>query len=417
MKILVVDDELVSRKKMEKIMGLFGECLAVDSGDAALKAFKDAMAREKPFDLITLDVSMPEMDGTEVLYEIRKIEKKKNIPRASWSKVIMVSAQSDKETVVLCIQVGCDNFITKPFDRAIMATKMAELGIKVPAPVREGQSIRKMVMETIRRFRQGKISLPVLSQISREIEKIIDDPVSGIDDLTRILEKDAAISVKVIATANSALYRGVDKVQDLKSAITRLGAREIQNIVSVISNKDLYESKNKQFQELLQRLWLNSLACAYCCRAITVKLGGGNSGKVFLMGLTHNIGCVILLKSIGDIAPEKMAFDRSELMESLYEVHISFGAALLDTWGFDREFSKVVRLHKWSSFEKGTQKEVLIVNLADKISSRIQFGFFDSDTDPTDPESAKALGIDEKTIEEIAEEVRKAMKEAETIFH
>jgi two-component system chemotaxis response regulator CheY len=129
MRILVVDDELVSRKKMEIIMSTFGECVAVDTGESALKAFGDAIVNGAPFDLITLDVSMPEMDGTEVLYEIRKIEKKSNLPRKRWSKIIMVTAQSDKETVTLCIQVGCDNYISKPFDRAIIAKKLAELGM------------------------------------------------------------------------------------------------------------------------------------------------------------------------------------------------------------------------------------------------------------------------------------------------
>jgi len=339
------------------------------------------------------------------------------VQRESWSKIIMVTAQTDKETVILCIQVGCDSYITKPFDRAIITKKLVELGMNVQAPVLEGHSIRKMVMETIHRFSQGNISLPVLSQISREIDTIINDPVSGVDDLAKVLEKDAAISVKLIAIANSAVYRGVDKVQDLRIAITRLGAKEIQNVVSVISNKDLYESKNKQFQDLLKSLWLNSLACAYCCRAISVKLGERNSGKVFLMGLTHNIGCVILLKSIGDNAPDKMEFDKNELMESLNEVHTSFGAALLDKWGFDREFSEAVRLHKWSSFEEGTKKEILIVNLAEKISSKINFGFFDSDIDLTDLESAKTLGIDENTIAGIAEEVKLEMKDVEKIFH
>jgi two-component system, chemotaxis family, chemotaxis protein CheY len=137
MRVLVVDDELVSRKKMELIMRTFGECVAVDNGEAALKAFGDAIAKGEPFDLITLDVSMPDMDGTEVLYEIRKIEKKRKIPRGSWLKVIMVTAQSDKETVTLCIQVGCDSYITKPFDRAIIAKKLVELGMNVEKPARK----------------------------------------------------------------------------------------------------------------------------------------------------------------------------------------------------------------------------------------------------------------------------------------
>lgn len=418
MRVLVVDDELVSRKKMEKIMDTFSECVAADSGEAALKAFEAAIEKGEPFDLITLDISMPRMDGTEVLYEIRKIEQQRNISKENQLKVIMVTAQSDKGTVITCMQAGCDSYVVKPFDRAIIAKRLEELGMSAPEPVREGQSIRKMVMETIHKFNQGKISLPVLPQISREIETIMNKPTSGAEELAKVLEKDAVISIKIIATANSALYyRGGDKVQDLRTAITRLGTKEIQSIVSAITNRGLYETKNKQFKELIEKLWLHSLSCAYCCRAISVKIGDRNSDKVFLMGLTHDIGCVLLLKSIGDIAPDTMEFDRNELMESLQEVHISFGAALLEESGYGREFSEVVRLHKWSSFEKGTKKEVLIVNLADKVSTKIQFGFFESDADLSNLESARALGIDEKALEGVAEEVKRGMKEVERIFY
>ena len=79
MRILVVDDELVNRKKMEKILSSFGECKAIDSGKTALKAVEAAIEKGEPFDLITLDVSMPQMDGTEVLYEIRNMEQQRNM--------------------------------------------------------------------------------------------------------------------------------------------------------------------------------------------------------------------------------------------------------------------------------------------------------------------------------------------------
>ena len=416
MRVLVVDDELVNRKKMAKVLESFGDCVAVDSGDAALKAIGTALEKGEPFDLITLDVSMPRMEGTEVLYEIRKIEGQRNIPKENRSKVIMVTAQSDKDTVITCIQAGCDSYVVKPFDRTIMAKRLGELGMSAPAPVQEGHSIRKLVMETIDRYNQGKISLPVLPQITKEIETVMNKPSADTEELVKIIEKDAVISVKIIATANSALYRGVDKVQDLKTAIARLGAKEIKSIVSAITNRNLYKSKHKLFKELLKKLWLHSLCCAYCCRAISVKLGDRDSGRVFMMGLTHDIGSVLLLKSIGDIAPDTITFDMNELMESLLDVNTSFGAAILTELGFGREFADVVRLHKWSSFEKGTSKDILIVNLAEKVATKINFGFFESDADLSNLESAMMLGIDDKALAGVAEEVREGMKDIDRVF-
>ena len=54
MKTLVVDDELVSRKKMQKIVDTLGECEAVESGSAAIAAFRKALGSGMPFDLVTL---------------------------------------------------------------------------------------------------------------------------------------------------------------------------------------------------------------------------------------------------------------------------------------------------------------------------------------------------------------------------
>jgi two-component system chemotaxis response regulator CheY len=124
MKILVVDDELVSRMKMQKIMSGVGDCVAVANGDQALTRFKKALEAERPFDLVTLDVLMPEMDGTEVLSKIRQIEEQKQIPKEQRVKILMVTSQSDKNTVIICIQAECDDYIVKPFDREMIMEKL-----------------------------------------------------------------------------------------------------------------------------------------------------------------------------------------------------------------------------------------------------------------------------------------------------
>ncbi|GAB6058193.1 response regulator [Desulfonatronum parangueonense] len=127
MKILVVDDELVSRKKMQVIMEGFGECTIVESGPLGLDAFADAISAGKPYDLVTLDVAMPGMDGTEVLFSIRELEREQGIPREKGVKALMVTACADKNTVVTSIQAGCDAYVVKPFDKYTILEKMKQL--------------------------------------------------------------------------------------------------------------------------------------------------------------------------------------------------------------------------------------------------------------------------------------------------
>jgi two-component system, chemotaxis family, chemotaxis protein CheY len=127
LKTLVVDDELVSRKKMQKIMESYGESEAVDNGHTAITTFRQALDNRSPFDLITLDISMPDMDGTEVLFEMREIEKEKNIPREKQVKILMVTSHTDKDAVITSIQAECDDYIVKPFNKEIISEKIGNI--------------------------------------------------------------------------------------------------------------------------------------------------------------------------------------------------------------------------------------------------------------------------------------------------
>jgi len=131
MRVLVVDDDPVSRTKMQKIMNSFGSCQSVDGGEPALAAFKAARAEAEVFDLISLDINMPDMSGIDVLSEIREIEKQAGVPRKERVRIMMVTSYSDQDTVTACIKAGCSNYIVKPFDRARVSNKLRGLGFNI----------------------------------------------------------------------------------------------------------------------------------------------------------------------------------------------------------------------------------------------------------------------------------------------
>jgi len=134
-KTLVVDDEAVSRKMLERIMRSFGDCMAVNSGAEAIVAFEAAWHNWAPFDLVTLDVSMPDMLGIDVLKRIRHLEDTKQVPPEKRVKIIMVTAHSDKDTVIAAIQAGCNDYLTKPFHQASIAKKLLKLWTPWSDPV------------------------------------------------------------------------------------------------------------------------------------------------------------------------------------------------------------------------------------------------------------------------------------------
>lgn len=128
MKILVVDDEMVSRKKMMKIVTDFGQCEGVVNGKAAISAVKTSLEEWKLYNLITLDISMPDVSGTEVLSTIRKLEEERGLDPKEKAKILMVTSHSDIETVKACIG-KCDGYVIKPFNKEILVEKLKKIGL------------------------------------------------------------------------------------------------------------------------------------------------------------------------------------------------------------------------------------------------------------------------------------------------
>jgi two-component system chemotaxis response regulator CheY len=131
MRILVVDDDAPNRKLLTDIASKMGECEGAEGGQEALSAFKRAWEDWRPFNLIFLDVLMPDLDGREVLLKIREIEKEKKVSEQHQVRVIMVTGVSEEETVLDCLRNGCDEFIVKPIDILLVLEKMKKLGLMI----------------------------------------------------------------------------------------------------------------------------------------------------------------------------------------------------------------------------------------------------------------------------------------------
>lgn len=114
MKVLIAEDDVVSRKLMWKILSEYGDCDLVINGLEAIDAFLLAQKDQEPYDIIFLDIMMPKVDGVKVLKTIRDMEIQHQIKTPV--KIIMTTALGETEVVDDAFIKGANAYATKPLD-------------------------------------------------------------------------------------------------------------------------------------------------------------------------------------------------------------------------------------------------------------------------------------------------------------
>lgn len=117
MKVLIAEDDFASRKFMLRFFEKYGECDVTVDGKEAVEAYKMAIECGEPYDLICLDIMMPEMDGHQALKTIRKIEEESGVAEDERVKIVMTTALSETRHVTRAFENGCTAYAGKPINQ------------------------------------------------------------------------------------------------------------------------------------------------------------------------------------------------------------------------------------------------------------------------------------------------------------
>jgi two-component system chemotaxis response regulator CheY len=98
------------------------------SGAEAIELFSKAINEKKIYDVIFLDIMMPEMNGQEVLTQIRNLEQSNDIVPGQGTKVIVITGLDDETAAFESHVLGCEGYLMKPFSRTQVQEKLLELG-------------------------------------------------------------------------------------------------------------------------------------------------------------------------------------------------------------------------------------------------------------------------------------------------
>jgi two-component system chemotaxis response regulator CheY len=127
MKSLVAEDDATNRKLLQTFLSRYGECDIALDGKDAVKAVGHAIQCHLQYDLICMDLRMPEMDGQEAIREIRKNEAAAKVLKPA--KIIVTTIHTDTNSIAGALLGRCNAYLVKPIDTAKLKKELKALGL------------------------------------------------------------------------------------------------------------------------------------------------------------------------------------------------------------------------------------------------------------------------------------------------
>jgi len=124
LRILLVEDDFACRFLLQSFLGRYGQCHVAVNGREAVEAFRSAVSLAEPYDLICMDIMMPEMDGREAVRQIRAMEEAQGILSTFGAKIFMTTTVQQVREVFLCFKELCDAYLVKPIDLGQLQSQM-----------------------------------------------------------------------------------------------------------------------------------------------------------------------------------------------------------------------------------------------------------------------------------------------------
>ncbi len=254
----------------------------------------------------------------------------------------------------------------------------------------------------------NRLMLPTLPEIAFKVREVVQNPNSSAAQISVIIGSDPVLSAKLLQVANSALYRAANPIENLQSAITRLGSTVVRNIVTGMVMEQLYQSGgNPKVAQRLKTLWLHSTQVGAISHVIARKFTKLKADQAMLAGLIHDIGAIPIYCEADNVP--NLLDDDEQLSRVVHKLHTLIGTAILDEWHFPQELIDVVAEHENLERDSGEQVDyvdvVTVANLHSYIGTPHTLAHIDWSNIP----AFKKLGLSPEesiaAMEEAQEEV------------
>ena len=330
--ILFVDDEpniLAGLRRMLRTMRNEMDLNFVESGAAAL----EFMANNN-VDVIVSDMRMPGMDGATLLTQVQE-----KYPHAIR---MMLTGQADEEAILRTVGVA-HQFLAKPASSEVLKEVL-----------QRASALQNLLKNEPLKALISKIGrLPSIPKVYSELQQTLKNPECALNDIARIIEKDVAMSVKVLQLVNSAFFGFFKNIDSPARAVNLLGLDTVRALVLGVGVfSEVAPKTDNSFS--IQQLWEHSIGVAAFAKTIAQHETESKDiiDQSFIAGLLHDIGKLLLYTDANSKYEEIVSFSAQARLYSyqaeqriLHADHAEAGGYLIGLWGLPGPVVEAVAFH------------------------------------------------------------------------
>jgi HD-like signal output (HDOD) protein len=265
--------------------------------------------------------------------------------------------------------------------------------------------------------------LPPLPHVAAKALVLIDDPDVNAIKLTNLLGQDTALTARVLKIANSAMFARQREITTINQAVMLIGFKALKGIIVAATMRQL----NRKPSPTEKMVWENSTCTAIAAQLLAKSLKKSYADELFVLGLLHDLGKLVLLLQIPDkylgvfsaVRSGKLFVDAEQ--QELGCTHALVGALVAKKWNFSEEACQIILHHHdpvTSSLEPLLAEKISLIQTADALAHSLGYGHPDGYPDLKEQAlaSANALGLPEEELESLIETIATTYESSSSVF-
>ncbi len=249
---------------------------------------------------------------------------------------------------------------------------------------------KKITLEDVTRDIDNLVSLP---SVFIRLNQLVESPRSSVNQIADVISTDPGLTARLLRMANSAMFGMRKEVDTISKAVNVVGLKRLRDLALATSTIKAFENTTNPLLPQ-EDFWLHSIRCGLAAKFLAEQARLSNSDTLFIAGLLHDIGDLLMFKRIPEVSREAIqkSVEQSRSI-SLHQVeqemlgfdHAMVGTKLAEHWSLPAIFVETIRWHHEPEKASQFKKEVAIVHIANTLAVCAELNSTDIDATDAPP--------------------------------